>query len=351
MKNWKRKFKQVKYCLKISRRKPLALLKLGQIQLMLLAGHKPLFREVEIATTYSCNLNCVHCSSETLKDHTAKPMNMDDYLKVALECKRYHVPLVAFTGGEPLIDDRLEDIIRLFDPKSTLIALTTNGTLLDKEKIRSLRKTGVDALTISLDSPDPTVHDEFRGIKGAFDKSINAIKQAKKAGMDVTIIATIHHLNIHSNLLKMVELSRKLGAGLHVSLAAPAGNWANEEDYRKYGLTENDSFFLEEMIKKFACIRRDLDGNYMERGCPAASERICLTPSGEVLPCTKIHVSFGNVKHESLYAIRKKMMRHHEFSETRGLCIAAEDRVFIEKHMQRCFNLKKTLVSESEFFH
>jgi radical SAM protein with 4Fe4S-binding SPASM domain len=104
------------------------------------------------------------------------------------------------------------------------------------------------------------------------------------------------------------------------------------------------------MIKKYGWIRRDLDGNYEVRGCPAATERICLTPSGEVLPCTKIHVSFGNVKYESLASIRQKMMRHREFSVTSEMCIAAEDRVFIEKRMKRCFNRKKTLISEAEFF-
>jgi MoaA/NifB/PqqE/SkfB family radical SAM enzyme len=341
----------VKYCLKRSIRKPRLIWKLIKLQLGLFVGKIPPFREIEIATTYECNLKCTHCSAETLKEVGKKCLTLADYSKLGKECKKYNVPLVTFTGGEPLLDKRLERIISYFNPKGTIIGVTTNGTLLDENKIKQLKKIGVDTVAVSLDSTNPQIHDTFRNTRGAFKKSLKSIKSLKKHGFDVMIIMTIHHKNIHGDFVNMIEFAKKLGVTLHVSLAAPAGNWANEESFKKYALTESDRSFLADLRKKYRFIRRDIDGNYDKKGCPAGTERLCLTPTGEVLPCTKIHVTFGNIKKDSLMTIRKRVLRHKEFSEIPCWCIAAEDTSFIKKYMKNCFGKNKTLLQEPDFFN
>lgn len=350
MSNLYRKFQSLNYCIRLTKRKPKLIWKLMKLETKLLMGTSPLFREIEIATTYNCNLKCIHCSADTLKEKNKECLNLDDYKRIGEECKKYDVPLVTFTGGEPLLDPRLEEIISYFNPESTIIGITTNGTLLNEDKIKRLKKLGIDSFVISIDNPDPNIHDSFRNIKGAFNKTLNNIKLAKEADIDVLIITTIHHGNINDGFIKMIDFAKELGLKLHTSLAAPAGKWANEESYDKYMLTDNDIELLSQLRSKYKFIRRDIDGNYGKIGCPAGTERLCITPTGDIMPCTKIHVSFGNIKEDSLFNIRKKILSHKEFSEIPNMCIAAEDRKFIKKYMTKSFNKDKTLLSEYEFF-
>lgn len=342
-----KKIDTIKYC--ISRKKPLLLWKLLKLYAGIPLGIKPKFRIVEIATTYDCNLNCEHCSAETLKDDK-RQLTFEDYRKLGEECKRFNVPCVSFTGGEPFIDKRIEEIVTFFNPKETLIVFTTNGTLLPKERINNLKKLGVDNLLISIDSANPLIHDSFRNSDGAFKKSINAITDAKEVGLDVTILFTLNHENFKSEFFGMINLAREMDVKLHISPAAPAGKWANKDFYKKYMLTDKDREILKDLRKKYPFIKRDFDANYGKKGCPAGTERICLTPSGEVMPCTKIHVSFGNIRKDSLVTIRERILKHSIFNETPPICVAAESRSLIKNHMSKSFGLKKTLLSEKEFF-
>jgi MoaA/NifB/PqqE/SkfB family radical SAM enzyme len=337
-----RKFQSLRYCIMLTKRKPRLVWKLIKLEIKMLMGIYPLFRTVEIATTYNCNLKCLHCSADTLRESDKENLSLDDYKRIGDECKKYDVPLVTFTGGEPLLDSRLEEIISYFSPESTIIGITTNGTLLNEDKIKRLKKLGADTFVISIDSSDPNVHDSFRNIKGSFDKTFNNIKLTRKEDIDDE--------NINRDFIKMIDFAKELGLKLHTSLAAPSGKWANEKSCDKYLLTEDDRELLSKLRSKYKFIRRDIDGNYGKIGCPAGTERLCITPTGDVMPCTKIHVSFGNVKEDSLFDIRKRVLSHKEFSETPNLCIAAEDRNFIKKYMTKSFNKDKTLLSEHEFF-
>lgn len=332
----------------LRRKKPKLVWKLIKIKFKSLFGKPTPFRHIEIATTYDCNLNCQHCSAETLKSNEPK-MTLEDYKKLGEECKKYGVTLVSFTGGEPFVDPRIEKIVTFFHPEETVIGFTTNGTLLSRERIKWLKKLGVDILIISLDSVDAKIHDEFRNVEGAFEKALRTIKIAKEE-MDVMIIYTLHHLNISNDFLKMIKFAKRLGVDLHVSLMSPAGKWANMKSYKKFRLTISDKKLLDKLRKKHSFIVRDIDRNYDKIGCPAGTERISITPTGEAMPCTKIHVTFGNVKRDSLVEIRYRMLKHKEFFDSPPYCLCAEDNNFIERYIVNTWGRKKSLLPEDEFF-
>lgn len=314
---------------------------------MFLTKKKPLFRTVEIATTYECNFNCKHCSAATLDKK--RTLNLEDYKSLGMQCKKNNIPCVIFTGGEPLVDSRIENIIKLFNPKETFIWIATNGALLTKKKLEKFKKLGVDGFQISLDSVSP--ESSFRDYKGCFNKILNAIKLSKEMGFNVTIVYTLTHTNIKNDFLDMIELAKKMETKLHVSLAAPCGKLANYESLKKYALSDDDRNFLKKLRKKYSFITRDIDNTYLRIGCPAGTERVCLTPSGEVMPCTKIHVSFGNVKKDSIIDIRNRMEKYEILTKSPPICICAESEDFIKNNMSRCFGKKNTLLTENEFFN
>jgi len=336
----------------LSARKPRLLWKLVRIKVGLLFGVMPPFRHVEVLTTLDCNLNCQHCSARTLKNHRSR-LTLRDYRRIGEECRQNNVSVVSFTGGEPLCDSRLEEIIKCFHPRETLIGITTNGTAVNERKLRRLKKVGLDSILVSLDSPDPNIHDSFRNKKGSFKKAIDTIKTARRLGIETIIITTVHHQNIRSKngLLGMIDLAKKLGIMLHLSLAAPVGKWANEKSCRDFLLTKSDQRYLRRLRCKYPFLRRDFDSNFVVKGCPAGTERFVILPDGEVLVCTKIHVSFGNIKDNSMLTIRERMMKHKIFRETPPYCLCAESSKFIERYMKNCFNRKELPLEEKAFFN
>ena len=208
-------------------------------------------------------------------------------------------------------------------------------------------------MLVSIDSPNSAVHDSFRKKKGAFEKSMKTIKVGRKLGIEMIIITTVHHNNIKrkEGFMGMIDLAKELGVLLHVSLAAPAGRWADKRNCRKFLLTKDDQKYFRQLRAKYLFIRRDFDSNFVIRGCPAGTERFVILPNGEVLVCTKIHVSFGNIREDSMLTIRKRIMKYKIFRETLPYCLCAESSEFISQYMKNCFNKKNLPLREKDFFN
>lgn len=92
---------------------------------MHLLNRQPL-RFADIAVGYECNLSCVHCSAIRLQK-TDAGLTIDDYKTLAAGLRKLGVVAVDFTGGEPTILKKLEEIIPLFNPRATYLSISTNG--------------------------------------------------------------------------------------------------------------------------------------------------------------------------------------------------------------------------------
>ncbi|KYH26733.1 cyclic pyranopterin monophosphate synthase [Halalkalicoccus paucihalophilus] len=142
---------------------------------------------VRISLTDRCNFDCVYCHNEGLGD-TRGPMDPQDdemstddvvrFLEVATE---FGVGKVKFTGGEPMLRDDLEEIIRR-TPEEMEVSMTTNGTFLPG-RAEGLVEAGLDRVNVSQDALDPT---EFAEItkSGAYDRVIEGVHAALDAGLD-----------------------------------------------------------------------------------------------------------------------------------------------------------------------
>lgn len=110
--------------------------------------------------TQKCNLACKYCFVKQ------KPMEMD--FKTAKDAVDFYarnsldavtVPMVTFFGGEPMLryDDIVKPIVEYVRETygDYSLSITTNGTLLDEDKLRFLKDHGVDIL-LSIDGDKPT---------------------------------------------------------------------------------------------------------------------------------------------------------------------------------------------------
>lgn len=318
----------IKYGLKLH--KPKLLWRVIRSYTLALMGVRTPLRYIDFAFDYSCNLYCKHCFAVTLRKPSEKKLSLDDYNRIAREAKKIGVFHVSFQGGEPLLMPKtLESIIKTFGADSFYIAVTTNGTLLTKQKVLWLKKIGVDKITISLDSMAPSEHDAFRRVKGTFTKAWDGITESLKAGLNVTINTTLTHQNLHTEgITKIFDFAIKNNLIVNPIFAAPVGRWINET---KSLLTKKDVDYVTSLQKESSFIRRDIDSNYFKRGCPAVKEVIYVTPYGDVIPCPFLHIILGNLKKEKLADIIRKGLRVEDFKKYSQKCLAAEDSQFIKK--------------------
>ena len=80
--NLYRTFKNVKHAIRLGKRKPGLIWKLIKLQVNRLMGNPPLFRIIEIATSYDCNLKCTHCSADTLRESKSESLTLEDYARL-----------------------------------------------------------------------------------------------------------------------------------------------------------------------------------------------------------------------------------------------------------------------------
>ena len=158
--------------------------------------------------TQSCDLACKHCRA------AAQPIAHPDQLSTAEgkglidQIAAMGVPIFIFTGGDPLKRPDLYELIRYGAEKNVKIAVTPSATpLLTRDAIFKMKEAGVVRLGISLDGSSPEIHDVFRGLPGAWARTIQAVEWAGEAGIPIQVHSTISRHNAHDldNLCALFE--------------------------------------------------------------------------------------------------------------------------------------------------
>ncbi|MBM4288118.1 MAG: radical SAM protein, partial [Deltaproteobacteria bacterium] len=144
--------------------------------------------------TRRCNLKCVHCYAHATAIAPEGELSLDQGLALLDDLKAFGVPVVLFSGGEPLMHP---DLLTLVEHAVTLglrAVISTNGTLIDREMAGQLKGFGLSYVGISLDGVEAT-HDRFRGQVGAFAAAMEGVRQCQEAGIKVGLRFTINRHN------------------------------------------------------------------------------------------------------------------------------------------------------------
>ncbi len=145
--------------------------------------------------TRRCNLKCVHCYSESENRDYAGELTTDESLQLIDSLGDFKVPVVLFSGGEPLIRKDLFTLIGRARSKGMRAVISTNGTLITNDIALKLKDAGLSYVGVSLDGLQEK-HDLFRGTPGAFARSIEGIRACMKAGVKVGLRFTITRDNV-----------------------------------------------------------------------------------------------------------------------------------------------------------
>jgi radical SAM protein with 4Fe4S-binding SPASM domain len=162
--------------------------------------------------TNRCNLSCKHCYSQSDPHcQTEGELTTTEALGLIDDLAGMGIPLILFTGGEPLLREDIRELADHAAFRGIKTALSTNGTLITAEVARTIRKSGIEYVGISLDGARAETHDRFRNSPGSFKRSVSAFTHCCSAGVRCGVRVTLTREN-YDELESLVDLARTLGA-------------------------------------------------------------------------------------------------------------------------------------------
>ena len=311
--------------------------------------------------TDACNLRCKHCyqgAGKMSKDE----LSLDERLNIVDQLADNDVVAIAFSGGEALLRDDFWEVARYASNKGLYLSLATNGTLLTKDVVRRLRDVGVEYFEISLDSVDPVKHDAFRGVNGAWERTVAGIKNVvAQDGAYSCIANTITNEN-YRELDALVAFSRKLGVNrtlifnfipvgrgsdiIDMDLSPEAREHVLQQMYG-YLSGQDESFEILTTAPQFSrvCMMNSQNGimslahfgaaGFSDKvgllaeyigGCGAGRMYCAIQPNGIVTPCVFMPIPVGDLRSESFIDIWKNaevmqsLRERHDLKEHCGSC-------------------------------
>ncbi len=176
-------------------------------------------RDLRISVLDRCNFRCPYCMPET-KYHAdyqflkkQELLSHDEIQRVASVAVGLGVTKLRLTGGEPLLDKKIPDLIERLGQLSGVddFALTTNGTLL-APVARRLADAGLQRVTISLDSLDEATFSNMSGNRGELSKVLEGIAAAEQAGLTPIKINVVVQRGVNDHqVLDLLEHFRGSG--------------------------------------------------------------------------------------------------------------------------------------------
>ena len=272
--------------------------------------------------TRSCNLACAHCRASAHREPYPGELSLEECQKVIDDIASITDPILILTGGEPLMRADIWDIIDYARGKDLRPVIGTNGTLIDDECARQIAEHGIPRVSVSLDFPNAKGQDAFRGEEGAFEATMEGVRNLRAHGVGVQVNATITKMN-NELLDELHKLSVGIGAeAFHPFLLVPTGRG---EDLVDVELTPDE--YEEVLTWAYHCqktsplhfkptdapqyyriirqlsakegreVSRETYGmEAMTRGCLGGITFVFISHTGDVQPCGYFDMQLGNVK-------------------------------------------------------
>jgi Fe-coproporphyrin III synthase len=246
--------------------------------------------DASIIVTYRCPMRCRMCniwSGQTKQEEEFHPELLN---------KLPHLSLANVTGGEPLVREDLDEIIRILFKKTERIVISTSGYFEERiiELARNFPKLGFRVSIEGLSQKN----DELRGRPGGFDRGLRVLLGLQRMGVkDIGFGITVSNNN-SEDMLWLYELSRNLK--MQFATAAFHNSFYFQKDDNVITNKSEVSANFEELINRllkenhpkswFRALFNVGLINYINDGkrmlpCEAGSENFFIDPFGEVLPC------------------------------------------------------------------
>lgn len=178
--------------------------------------------------TQACDLACVHCRAEAQPLPLPGELSREEGLALIDAVAELGTKVLVLSGGDPLKRADLLDLIRHGKSRGLRMATIPAATpRLGRGAVYALKAAGLDQMALSLDAATPEAHDRFRGVAGAFEKTMAAIQWAHDMELPVQINSVMSQYNF-ADVDQLIELVQQLGIVFwEVFFLVPVGRGAD----------------------------------------------------------------------------------------------------------------------------
>lgn len=152
-------------------------------------------------TTRACALACVHCRADAMPRRDPRELTTAEAFALVDQLQGFapQRPLLVLTGGDPMRRPDLAQIVRHAHEAGLLVALTPSGTAAaTRARLEEFRDAGLSRIAVSLDGPEPDMHDAFRRVRGSYAWTMRIIESAIALGLPLQINTTISRMTLPS---------------------------------------------------------------------------------------------------------------------------------------------------------
>ncbi len=293
---------------------------------------------MDLALTYRCNNDCPHC-------YVARPSSYPEletaaWKKVLDRVWEVGIPHVCFTGGEATVHPDLVELVAYAEGLGLVTGLLTNGRRLsDGAYVQALVAAGLDHVQITLESHDEAIHDRMVAAPGAWQETVQGVRNAVAAGLYTTTNTTLTRENVAA-----IEETVAFIASLGVPTFA-----CNSLIYSGRGATVGTGFRERELVPVLERVREAAGRHGLRliwytptqycalsplqlglgvKACTAALYNMCVEPDGAVIPCQSYYEPLGYILRDPWEAIW-----NHD------LAVALRERRYVPEKCRDCPDL------------
>lgn len=257
--------------------------------------------------THQCNYGCSYCMFSCNNKKIDNELTKEECFHVIDELVKNNFKHLKITGGEPFIRKDIIEILE-YASKRLITDISTNASLLTKEKVEQLNKLKLKMIHVSLDG-NKNEHESVRGVN-TYERTLRGLEALKNSKNKVRIGSVIH-LNNENDLENLVCDSIKLHADeIIFSIMEPVSGQdrslikTKDNEYLSKEIDDLKEKYKEEIIVNYNFSKQP---NYVHT-CPAGEKFIYINNLGQISPCPWIHENNKN-------CISKTSLRDSSFQE------------------------------------
>lgn len=260
---------------------------------------------MDLALTYRCNNNCAHCYNA--RPRTYPELSTDEWKSILDKLWQIGIPHIVFTGGEPTTRSDLPELIAHAEKNGQITGINSNGRKLkDPAYVQQLVDAGLDHVQITLESHLPGIHDQMVCMPGAWEDTVQGIKNVLSTRLFVMTNTTLLQQNTGElpGMLTFLEQLKVPTFGLNALIYSGRGESVGS------GLPEEALPPLLEIARQHSqrtgqkliwytptqyCHFDPMMLELGVKGCTAALYNMCIEPDGNVIPCQSYYQPLGNL--------------------------------------------------------
>ena len=282
--------------------------------------------------TYRCNLKCRHCY--VVPQAGQRELDTKEIKGILFTLAQANSLFLIWSGGEALCREDFLEIIRYAHQLDFAQRIFTNGTLLNNENIKAIKKIHPLSVEISLYGTKPDTHDKITRVKGSFQKSLGALFKLKGEKINIAVKFMVFKENL-KEFKEVEKLSRDLQAKFVYDVnIAPRHDGSLEPIKCRLAGPELEEF-LQGRPMNLEHLSFKSDQNLL---CNGGLNNFSISPGGDVFPCVGIREKIGNILTDSIEELQRAPLLEKLRERKTGYLTECQDCNLIP-YCNRCYGM------------